>query len=268
MIWAFKILAVPVLVALATLAIRRWGAAVGGLLMGLPIMTGPISLLLAIDHGPTFAARTTVGVLVAVTAMGPFALMAYWTAERVPWPACIGAAIAAFGVVSWLLQSLALGLHPPAALAGASILAALVLMPRVRETLRAPSYQWWDIWLRMLVTAVLVVTVTVLAQDLGPRLSGILSTLPIISTVIVSFTLQQADVATARAVIRANATSMLSFVAFFLVVGETIETQGIAFAYALALAVTLGMSLGTAMLDRRLAAISESRSASITKALE
>ena len=55
MLWVFKIFAVPILVALATLAIRRWGAAIGGLLTGLPLMTGPISFFLAVDQGIDFA---------------------------------------------------------------------------------------------------------------------------------------------------------------------------------------------------------------------
>jgi hypothetical protein len=268
MIWAFKILAVPVLVALATLAIRRWGARAGGLLMGLPLMTGPISFLLAIEQGTAFAAKASVGILLAVAAMGPYALASYWTAMRLPWPACMAAALAAFAVASLALQGLSIDLRQAGALAGASLLAALLMMPRIRTPLVAPPPRWWDIWLRMLVTAVLVVTVTVLAHDLGPHLSGILSTLPIISTVVVSFSLQQAGPAMARAVIRANATTMLSFIAFFVVVAETIETHGIGMAYALAVAVTAGMSLTIALVDRRLARPLEQHSAPITKALE
>lgn len=59
MLWVFKIFAVPILVALATLAIRRWGAAIGGLLTGLPFMTGPTSFFLAIDQGVDFAMLPT-----------------------------------------------------------------------------------------------------------------------------------------------------------------------------------------------------------------
>jgi hypothetical protein len=67
---------------------------------------------------------------------------------------------------------------------------------------------------------------------------------------------------------RAVTLSMLSFVVFFLIVGETIGSLGIALAYAGAAVATLGASLATAMLDRQLARFSESRSQSITKALE
>ncbi|MGE5513318.1 MAG: hypothetical protein ACM31O_18965 [Bacteroidota bacterium] len=268
MIWTFKIFAVPVLVALATLAIRRWGAAVGGLLMGLPIMTGPISLLLALEQGTAFAATTTVGIILAVGAMGPYALVSYWTAGRLPWPLCMAAALAAFAVAALGLQNLPVDHRQASAVAASSMLLALVAMPRVRKIADMRSPPWWDIPLRMLVTAVLVVTVTFLASDLGPRLSGIMSTLPIISTVVVSFTLHQAGAAAGRAVIRANSIAMLSFIAFFLVVGETIEASGIAAAYTLALVVTAASSLAIMLLDRYLGSHIESGSASITKALE
>ena len=269
MLWTFKIFAVPILVALATVAIRRWGAAVGGLLMGLPLMTGPISAFLAIDQGVEFAAAATVGILLAVAAMGPYALVYYWSAPHVHWCVCLAASMAAFLAASWGLQTLPVDLRQAAALASAALLLALVAMPRVSAPPRAPSPAWWDIPFRMVVTALLVVSVTLLADSLGARLSGIIATLPIISCVVLTFTLQQAGPAMARAMTRAITLSLLSFVAFFLVVGETIGALGIGTGYCLAVAMTLMLSFSLAMFDRRLARQhSESGSRPITKALE
>lgn len=268
MLWIFKIFAVPIAVALATLVIRRWGAAVGGLLMGLPLMTGPISAFLAIDQGIDFAAKALVGVLLAVAAMGPYAIVFYWSAPYVHWTGSLAISITAFGMASWCLQALAISLREAAVLAGVSLLLALLVMPRLKAARLALSPPWWDLPFRMLVTALLVVSVTLLAERLGPRLSGIFGTLPIITCVVLSFTQQHAGPAPARALMRAIALSMLSFVVFFVFVGETIGTLGIAQSYAMATAMTVGASLTTAMLDRRLGQISESRSPPITKALE
>ncbi len=52
-----KLALVPFAVWLASLAARRWGHAVSGYLGGLPLIGGPITLYLALDHGPDFAAR-------------------------------------------------------------------------------------------------------------------------------------------------------------------------------------------------------------------
>ena len=42
MVLILKLILAPLLVAAATLTTRRWGARIGGLLMGLPLTTGPI----------------------------------------------------------------------------------------------------------------------------------------------------------------------------------------------------------------------------------
>jgi hypothetical protein len=268
MLWIFKIFAVPFAVALATLAMRRWGPAVVGMLMGLPLMTGPISLFLALDQGIGFAVAALVGVLLAVAAMGPYAVAYYWSAPYVHWTASLALSIAAFAGAGWCLQGLAINLREAAVLAGASLLLALLLMPRVKVGRLSLSPPWWDLPFRMAVTAMLVVSVTALAERLGPKLSGIFGTLPIITCVVLSFTQQHAGPAPTRAVMRAISLSMLSFVVFFVLVGEAIGTLGIAWAYALATTATVGASLTTAMLDRWLARFSESRSQAITKALE
>src|SRR5512137_326726 len=62
----FKLALVPAAVWLASLAARRWGHAVSGYLGGLPMIGGPITLYLAIDHGPEFAARSALVTMAAV----------------------------------------------------------------------------------------------------------------------------------------------------------------------------------------------------------
>lgn len=49
MVLLLKLTLAPLLVALATLVARRWGPKVGGIVVGLPLSTGPIFLFLAID---------------------------------------------------------------------------------------------------------------------------------------------------------------------------------------------------------------------------
>ena len=63
MMLLLKLTLAPLLVAAATLVAQKWGPRVGGLLMGLPLTTGPIFLLLEIDQGPHFAAGAAVGIL-------------------------------------------------------------------------------------------------------------------------------------------------------------------------------------------------------------
>ncbi len=58
-----KLVLTPVLIGAASLAGRRWGPAVSGWLVGLPLTSGPITFFLALSHGATFAAAAAVGTL-------------------------------------------------------------------------------------------------------------------------------------------------------------------------------------------------------------
>ena len=50
-----KALTTPVLVVVCALITRRWGASVGGWMLGLPLTSGPVSFFLLVEHGPRFA---------------------------------------------------------------------------------------------------------------------------------------------------------------------------------------------------------------------
>ena len=69
-----KIAVPPVLVAAMSLAARRWGPTVGGLLMGLPWMTGPILFFLALDNGGEFAVAACAGIQLGVICIYAFIL--------------------------------------------------------------------------------------------------------------------------------------------------------------------------------------------------
>ncbi|HEX7559387.1 MAG TPA: hypothetical protein VF386_09310, partial [Usitatibacter sp.] len=61
-----RLLLVPAAVWLASLAARRWGHTVSGYLGGLPLLGGPITLYLALDHGTDFAALSATLTLAAI----------------------------------------------------------------------------------------------------------------------------------------------------------------------------------------------------------
>lgn len=85
MMLLLKLTLAPLLVAAATLVARKWGPRVGGLLMGLPLTTGPIFLLLAIDQGPHFAAGAAVGILFDLIGLAAFAVAYAAASSRTGW---------------------------------------------------------------------------------------------------------------------------------------------------------------------------------------
>jgi hypothetical protein len=63
-----KLLIVPLFLCGVSLAARRWGPQIGGLLAGFPVVTGPILFFLSVEQGSEFAARAAQGSLLAVIA--------------------------------------------------------------------------------------------------------------------------------------------------------------------------------------------------------
>ena len=74
-----RLVLVPAAVWVASLAARRWGHTVSGYLGGLPLIGGPITLYLALDHGTAFAAQSAMVTLAAILA----ALATVFVASRV-----------------------------------------------------------------------------------------------------------------------------------------------------------------------------------------
>ena len=69
MLLVLKLTLVPCLVLLASLATRRWGATIGGLLTGLPIVSAPALFFFAVEQGDAFAAEASRGVIVSLLAV-------------------------------------------------------------------------------------------------------------------------------------------------------------------------------------------------------
>ena len=215
-----KIAVPPVLVAVMSLAARRWGPTVGGLLMGLPWMTGPVLFFLAFDRGGEFAVTACVGIQIGVICIYAF-ILAYAAVSFVaPWPVCLLAATTAFVTTAALLvQGGPISLPAAAAAALAATVATYYLLPQPRTAAVPTPLPWWDIPARMLVTLLLVALIVSSADQLGPLLSGVVSTYPVILIVIGSFTHHQWGVDAVWHVQRGLTVSLVNFIAFFLVVG-------------------------------------------------
>ena len=64
-----KVLLAPLCVVAVSLAGRRWGIAVAGLLGGLPVVAGPILLAETLIHGGEFGADAAAGTLLGLAAL-------------------------------------------------------------------------------------------------------------------------------------------------------------------------------------------------------
>jgi hypothetical protein len=234
-----KISLVPVVVWLASIAGRRWGHSVAGWISGLPLIAGPISVFLAYDPGPQFAAASATTTLQVTGAAGLHCFVYAWAARRFNWLASLLLAWTAF-----VVAALALGAVPLPPLAGfalsvallAPFLAALPHVPPLSGPVAIPGV---ELVVRIVAAAALAAAVMLGASALGPRLSGVLLTFPITGSVLPAFTraLYGAD-ATAR-LVAGFISGLFAFAVFHFAVATSLEPLGAAATYPLAIVAAL-----------------------------
>ena len=234
----------PILVAIMSLAARRWGPTIGGLIMGLPWMTGPVLFFLTLDKGIDFAVRACTGIELAVWSMAFFMLGFGVVSRFAAWPLCLLAAIVGYFGSAYFTQALDVPLWIAVAGAIAALLLTILLLPKPKTNAFPGRLPWWDIPARMAATFVLVAGIVLSADVLGPQRSGIIASFPVIMTVIGTFTHSQWGSDAVLRVLLGLSKSLFGFVFFFAVLGTTMPALGLIPSYLVASAVALAVSAG------------------------
>jgi hypothetical protein len=239
---AVRILLAPCFVVVASLIGRRFGLRLGGLVAGLPVIAGPILLVLALDHGTRFASRAAVGTLLGLVALAAFVVAYVGAAVRVAWPGALAAGWGAFAVVLVAMRPVSVGPLAGLAIACGALALTLVVLPRpAPATGSPPPHPRWDLPLRALATAVMVVAVTAAAGALGAQLSGLVAAFPIITPVLSTFTHAQRGHQEALRLLRGFTLGFFAYAGFCFVVATTVRPLGIAASFALAAATALAV---------------------------
>lgn len=246
-----RVLLAPCLVVCASLVARRFGGRVGGAVAGLPVVAGPILLVLATEHGVGFAARAAVGVLVGVLPLAGF-VVAYAAASRwVGGVGCLGVAYAAFGVGVWVLRSLVVGPGLAVTIALAALAAALTVLPRPPHgAATLPAIGRGDLLMRALCTAAAVVAVSAAASAMGPHLSGLVTAFPVVTAVLTGFTHAHHGRDEALRLLRGVSVGFFSFVAFTAVIAVAVVPWGVPLAFLIASGAAMGVQ-GACHMARR-----------------
>lgn len=233
----------PALVLLVSLVQRRWGHALGGRLIGLPLTTGPFLVLVTLSEGTAATALAAHGVVAGQISVVAFCAgyshvarrRRWWQALPAAWALAFACVVALQGVAStWA--------------AAAVVVAAVVVALRTWPTFpgaavpeRVPAR--WETPVRAVVTGFLVATLTGLARVLGPHLAGLLATTPVIVSVLGPATHRTAGPAAASALLRGTTMSIAGSTMFSAVVAATVVPIGAVVAFALALAALVATDL-------------------------
>jgi hypothetical protein len=239
---SLEIALAPVLVAVSTLASRRWGSRIGGVVSALPVVIGPVLLITAHQSGAEAAKRAATATLLGLVAMGGFVAVYGRLAPRIGWrgslfggwaAALLPAALAAAGR-HW-------GVAVAAGAAVASLGAARALLPSRGYPTDAASGPERRVGLpiRMAVTTALVALLAVAVRVLGPEVGGVLAGLPALGSVLAVFAHRGEGAQAAIGFLRGLATGMIGFIAFCATVAVLIVPAGAIVAFAGASAAAL-----------------------------
>jgi hypothetical protein len=229
---------VPLLVLSVSLATRRWGSRIGGLLTGLPITSGPALFFFAVEQGDAFAAEAARAVLVSLLAVAVSAVVYAWAALRTAWWISLPASWTSFLVTVILVQRVPWTTTMALAIALVSFVFAQLLLPRSGAHASRPR-PIWDLPLRVVSSMILVVSVTGLAHRLGPTLSGALTPFPVAISILLGFSHAQEGSSAAISFLRGFMPGMWGFAVFCFVLSVAIVSLGTAAAFALAIACAL-----------------------------
>ncbi len=228
MILALKLLLVPLLIGAITVAGARLGPRIAGVLTGLPVVAGPIVLLIALEQGPAFAARSATATLAAFASLAAFCIVYTRAALRVSWGRSTLLGWLAFVAATLVLDRWA---PPLAASIAIALVAPMMIMgltprPELRHGAKRAVTRA-EIALRMLAGAGLMLILTGLARLLGPRLSGLLTVFPVATTILAVFAHRNDGAAFAIHLIRGLASGLYSLAAFFIVLALALEPLGV-----------------------------------------
>jgi hypothetical protein len=256
----------PIAFALVARAQSRFGDWIGGRLIGLPLTTGPFLLTVCMTSSRSTAAHAAAGVTSGQMAVVMFCSAYAWAARLVrPLPATatsLALALAAVVVVSSLA-----GIWSAAAAVWVVIAASLVLWPRAAHAehpasaaerpraagsagVRATMLQ------RAAISTCVVATMSTLVPILGARPAGIISSAPILLSIMLPGTHRQSGPAGAAAMARGTIVSMTATVAFSAVLATSLPHISALAALALATIVLAGLIAVTPLLELLLAQLS------------
>jgi hypothetical protein len=246
-----KAVLAPGLIALATLVGRRWGPAVGGAVTGFPLTSLPVSVFLALEQGPAFAATAAVATLLGLLGQAALCLAYAWTARVAGWPVAAGAGVAAFSLVALALAEVRLTVGPALVLVGPLLVVATVLVPGGSRGAPPATPPRWDLPLRMLAATGVVLGLTAAASWLGPWTTGLLSPFPVFTLVLAGFAHRTDGPVAAGRLLRGVAAGSLAHALSFALLGAWLPVRSLAVTYPAAALVAATVNTLAVLLARR-----------------
>lgn len=250
-IFLIKLTVTPLLMLAVSLCARRWGSLIAGLLAGMPLTSGPISVYLAAEQGSRFAAHAATGALSGITAV----LISYLCYLALTIRNTIVLACAGSLVVFVISAVIMMALDNNAAAVTVSVIAICLLIYSTQEAgarMSAGRLPKWDLLARLVASTAMVLAVTAFAAKLGPEVTGILSPIPVIAWPLVVFAHVQAGRPEVVSAVRGIAAGSAGIVVFCIAISQLLMSEKIITAYLIAFSASavVSFAFGVALNQR------------------
>ena len=176
----------------------------------------------------------------------------YWLATRFRWYIALAGGFIVFAITTTLLQNMTLPLIPIFLIVCAAIAIGLRLMPKGEVEDGITPFGKWDIPSRVVIGTTFILLITGSAEILGPRLTGLLTMIPLYVTILAIFAHRHQGPAAAAHVLRGLLYGMFAFAGFFITIGLFLEKAGIAISFLSAIAVALAIQGTTLWILRQI----------------
>jgi hypothetical protein len=208
---------------------------------GLPVIAGPILLVIALEHGRAFASHAANGTLLGVVALIAFVVAYAFVSLHAHWAAALAAGWGAFLVTAYAMDFVHLGSVAAFACALAACALGLVVLPRRPVGGEPGAHFRGELAFRALCTALPVIAITSAARQLGPHAAGILASFPIITPVVSAFTHARHGAGEAVQLLIGFTAGFFAYAAFCFLVAVWVTRVGTGACFAAAAVVALAI---------------------------
>ena len=250
-ILVLKLILAPVIIGSASLAGRKWGPAVSGWIVGMPLTSGPVIFFVALSHDAAFAYNASLGVLSGGFSLVAFCLVYAWLALRSNWVVSITSSLLAYGLVTTWMQGVTFPFVPLFIAVFFAIVLGIRFMPKETAVELIESKPGaWDIPSRILIGTSFILLLTGLAPFIGPRLTGLLSTIPLYTAILTIYAHRLQGGMGAVHVLRGLLHGLFAFLGFFIALCSLLPHADIAVSFISAIVVALFVQGGTLLILR------------------
>lgn len=248
---SIKVLLVPAFLLLVTVIGKLFGPQTAGWLAGLPLVTGPILFVLALENGNAFASIAATSATAAILASASFCVVYARVAQRTSWPLAWLVAQLAWFVAAFILVQLPSNIWVNLLLAVATLLVAPYAFPVVAKGRYSRAIPPSELLLRMAAGAALTVAVSQAADTLGGAWSGLFAVFPVLAATLAVFSHRSEGAAFTATLLRGLVTGLYSAAAFSAVLAYALQLATLPLALATAIGAGLTVQAATLMRMRR-----------------